>query len=59
MTVGIRVFEGTGSAYDGAGAMGGKSKGAASYIVTKQPKALYTHCTSDRLNLYVVKCCSI
>ena len=48
-----------GQAYDGAGAMAGKSKGAASYIVTKQPKALYTHCTSHRLNLCVVKCCSI
>ena len=48
-----------GQAYDGAGAMAGKSKGAASYIVTKQPKALYTHCASHRLNLCVVKCCSI
>ena len=48
-----------GQAYDGARAMAGKSKGAASYVVTKQPKALYTHCASHRLNLYVVKCCSI
>ena len=48
-----------GQAYDGAGAMAGKSKGAASYIVTKQRKALYTHCASHRLNLCVVKCCSI
>ena len=39
--------------------MAGKSKGAASYITTKQPKALYTHCASHRLNLCVVKCCSI
>ena len=48
-----------GQAYDGAGAMAGKSKGAASYITTKQPKALYTHCASHRLNLCVMKCCSI
>ena len=48
-----------GQAYDGAGAMAGKSKGAASYLITKQPKALYTHCASHRLNLCVVKCCSI
>ena len=48
-----------GQAYDGAGAMAGKSKGAAACIVAKQPKALYTHCASHRLNLCVVKCCSI
>ena len=48
-----------GQAYDGAGAMAGKSKGAASCIITQQPKALYTHCASHRLNLCVVKCCSI
>ena len=48
-----------GQAYDGAGAMAGKSKGAAACIIAKQPKALYTHCASHRLNLCVVKCCSI
>ena len=48
-----------GQAYDGAGAMAGKSKGAASCIITQQPKALYTHCESHRLNLCVVKCRSI
>ena len=48
-----------GQAYDGAGEMAGKSKGAASYIITKQPKGLYTHCASHRLNLRVIKCCSI
>ena len=48
-----------GQAYDGAGAMAGKSKGAAACITAKQPKALYTHCASHRLNLCVVKCCSI
>ena len=60
MAVGVRVFAGTGiHTYDGAGAMAGKSKGVASYIITKQPNALYTHCTPYRLNLCVVKSCSI
>ena len=48
-----------GQAYDGAGAMAGKSKGAAACIIAKQPKAFYTHCASRRLNLCVVKFCSI
>ena len=47
-----------GQAYDGAGAMAGKSKGAAACIIAKQPKAFYTHCASH-LNLCVVKFCSI
>lgn len=41
---------------DGAGAMSGKSKGASSRILSK---ALYTHCAAHRLNLCVMKCCSI
>ena len=48
-----------GQAYDGAGAMTGRVKGAASHITAKYPKAIYTHCASHRLNLCVVKCCSI
>ncbi|XP_065920295.1 52 kDa repressor of the inhibitor of the protein kinase-like [Dysidea avara] len=48
-----------GQAYDGAGAMAGKSKGAAACITAKHPKALYTHCASHRLNLCVVKSCTI
>ena len=48
-----------GQAYDGAGAMSGISKGVAARIVSKYPKALYTHCASHRLNLCVVKCCSV
>ena len=39
--------------------MEGKSNGAAACIIDKQPKVLYTHCASHRLNLYVVKVCSI
>ena len=48
-----------GQAYDGAGAMAGKSKGVASRISSKHSKALYTHCASHRLNLCVTKCCTI
>ena len=48
-----------GQAYDGAGAMAGCSRGVATRIQSKFPKALYTHCAAHRLNLCVVKCCSI
>ena len=48
-----------GQAYDGAGAMAGKAKGAATRITLKCPKALYTHCAAHKLNLCVMKCCSI
>ena len=48
-----------GQAYDGAGAMAGKSKGVAARIHSQYRKALYTHCASHRLNFCVMKCCSI
>ena len=48
-----------GQAYDGAGAMAGCSKGVATWIQDKYPKALYIHCAAHCLNLCVVKCCSI
>ena len=48
-----------GQAYDGAGAMAGKARGAAAIISSEYPKALYTHCAARRLNLCIVKCCSI
>ena len=47
-----------GQAYDGTGALAGKTKGVASRISAKYPKALYTH-SAHRLNLCVMKCCSI
>ena len=37
----------------------GQWLGAAACTIVKRPKALYTHCASHRLNLCVVKCCSI
>ena len=48
-----------GQAYDGAGAMAGQTKGTAARIQSLYPKAVYTHCAAHRLNLCVVKCCSI
>ncbi len=42
-----------GQAFDGAGAMAGRSKGASSRILSEYPKALYTHCAAHRLNLCV------
>ncbi len=48
-----------GLAFDGAGAMAGKSKGAAARLTSLYPKAVYTHCAAHRLNLCVVKCCDI
>jgi len=48
-----------GQAYDGAGAMTGKTKGVAARICALYPKAQHTHCAAHRLNLCVVKCCSI
>ena len=48
-----------GQAYDGAGAMARQTKGTAARIQSLYPKAVYTHCAAHRLNLCVVKCCSI
>ena len=39
--------------------MAGRVKCAASRLTAKDPKAIYTRCASHRLNLCVVKCCSI
>ncbi len=39
--------------------MAGRAKGAASCITAKYHKAIYTHCASHRLNLCIVKWCSI
>ena len=48
-----------GQAYDGAGAMAGSAKGVATHIQNQYPKAIYTHFAVHRLNLCIVKCCSI
>ena len=44
-----------GQAYDGAGNMAGKAKGAAAIITSDYLLVLYLHCTSHSLNLAVVK----
>ena len=44
-----------GQAYDGAGNMSGRTKGASTLISEQYPLALYLHCTSHCLNLVVVK----
>ena len=43
-----------GQTYDGAGAMAGKTKGAAARIAECYPKAVYTHCAVHVLNLCVL-----
>ena len=48
-----------GQGYDGASAMSSKTKGASGRLLTKNPKALYVHCSSHRLNLVVAKACQI
>lgn len=48
-----------GQTYDGAGAMAGKSKGAAAHVQEAFLKAIYTHCVAHALNLCAVKCCSV
>ena len=39
--------------------MSGATKGVAARILEKCPKAQFTHCAAHRLNLCVVKCCTI
>jgi len=48
-----------GQAFDGAGAMAGRTKGVAAHITSLHPRALYNHCAAHRLNLCVVKLCSV
>ena len=48
-----------GQSYDGAGSMSGSVRGAAARICADHPKALYVHCAAHRLNLCIMKCCSI
>ena len=48
-----------GQGYDGAGNVSGKNQGLSARVLQINKKALYTHCFSHRLNLVVVKSCSI
>ena len=49
-----------GQAYDGAGNMAGKCRGAAARILSNFPKAVYyVHCAAHSLNLCVVAACGV
>ena len=48
-----------GQGYDGAAAVSGSKNGMAAHIIKENPKAIYTHCFSHRLNLSVCKTCKI
>ena len=52
---GVDLTKMRGQAYDGAGSMSGKTKGAAALISREYPLAMYLHCASHCLNLAVVK----
>jgi hypothetical protein len=49
----------SGQGYDGASAMSSQSKGVSGRILKKNPKALYVHCSSHHLNLFVAKACQL
>ena len=51
---GLDVANIRGQAYDGAGNMAGKCRGAAACIQSACPKAVYIHCAAHTLNLCVV-----
>ncbi len=57
--VGLPLENCCGQGYDGASAMSSKSKGVCGRILKKNPKALYVHCSSHRLNLVVAKACTL
>ena len=48
-----------GQGYDGAGSVSGHINGLSAHILKVNPKALYTHCHSHRLNLTVCDACNI
>ena len=57
--VGLPLDNCRGQGYDGASAMSSKSKGVSGRILRENPKALYVHCSSHRLNLVVAKACKL
>ena len=56
---GLNVSSLRGQAYDGAGNMAGKCRGAAARIQSVCQKAVYVHCAAHTLNLCVVAACSL
>jgi hypothetical protein len=57
--IGLPLGQCRGQGYDGASAMSSKSKGVSGRILQKNPKPLYVHCSSHRLNLVIAKTCGI
>ena len=55
----LKLEDCRGQCYDGAGNMAGKFSGLSSRILSLNPLALYTHCSSHRLNLTVAASCQI
>ena len=58
-SLGLSMDDCRGQGYDGAGAMAGSEKGAATGILQRYPNAIYIHCYSHILNLCVMKCIKI
>ena len=55
----LKLEDCRGQCYDGAGNMAGKFSGLSTRILEDNPLALYTHCSSHQLNLYVAASCQI
>ena len=53
----INYFRGQG--YNVTVAVSGSKNNMAAYIIKENPKAVYTHCFSHRLNLSICKTCKI
>ena len=56
---GIPLENCRGQTYDGAGNMSGAQRGTAARILARNNKAVYTHCSSHKLNLAVVKALTV
>ena len=57
--VGTQLETCRGQGYDGASAISSKSKGVSGRILPKNPKTLYVHCSSHRLNPVVATACKL
>ena len=53
--LGLNIENCRGQGYDGAGSMAGYKNGCSANILSKNKKAIYTHCFSHRLNLAISK----
>jgi len=53
--IGLSINDCRGQGYDGAGSVAGHKNGCSAHILSRNRKALYTHCFSHRLNLAIGK----